>query len=129
MFNKSKYLLTLATLVSGVLTTSPAAADSPMTGHQGQQQGSQQVNSGGSRHGGSSSGQRNDRGSHDNRGDGRHNGGGNARSYANDRGHDGRGDAGRGNPGYGGWGQRAVYGLPAYRGYTGNGGYSRFRRD
>jgi hypothetical protein len=24
---------------------------------------------------------------------------------------------------------RAVYGLPAYRGYTGNGGYSRFRRD
>ncbi len=36
MFDKSKYLLTLATLVSGVLTASPAAADGPMTGHQGQ---------------------------------------------------------------------------------------------
>jgi len=99
MFNKSKYLLTLATLVAGVLTTSPAAADSPMTAYQGHQQGGR---SGSHDGGGSSSGQRNDRGSHDNRGDGRHNGGGNARSYANDRGHDGRGDAGRGNPGYGG---------------------------
>ena len=124
MFNTSKYLLALATLVSGVLATSPAAADSPpMTGHQGQQHGNQQVNSGGSRHGGSWSGQRNDRGSHDNPGDGRNDGGRNGRGYGNDRGHDGRGYgynrgyAGYGNPGYGGWGQRAVYGLPAYRGW------------